>query len=49
MTKQTYETRDCGYNFDGDCTNEDCGCYGLECPFKTFCECPVHNENVGKK
>lgn len=38
--------RDCGYNFEGDCTNEDLGFYGLECPFKTFCECPVHNEKL---
>ena len=37
---------DCGFNFENDCTNEDCGYYMLTCPFKTLGECPVQNEEL---
>ena len=43
MTDETWE---CEYNFTNDCTNEDCGFYGLSCPYKKLSECPVHNEEL---
>jgi hypothetical protein len=40
------EVKECGYNHCGYCSNEDCNCYWLKCPYKTLSECPVHNEEL---
>lgn len=40
------DTRDCGYNCHGYCSNTDCDWFWMKCPFKTLNECPVHNEEL---
>ena len=44
--KKEEDTKDCGYNRCGYCSNEDTDWYFVKCPFKFLNECPVHNENL---
>jgi hypothetical protein len=38
----------CGFFWEGDCTDQDSGYYGLKCPFNKLTECATHNDNLSR-